>query len=229
MWSHHSLWLRYKALHTYILYINTVYSLELLGECCWRCSGTDCNGLRIGAIVVMTGTESQVETVWKGSCAEGIQRHHVLRLNKGHQASGEVTQNTDPTELWSRRQLMGHPCMPSCILPIKVLHAPGPISPAQPAVFTGAFALNSGISDPQLPVSLPTYIHLPVMPITAVSLQADDIEGGVKSSREVGKLLPPVCVGGAVTLRGDHQLWVSRVHVQTHLAGIWKDGFAHSI
>lgn len=194
--------------------------LELLGGCGSRWSRTDYNGLRIGAIVVMTRAEGQVETVWKGSCAEGIQWHHMFRLKKGHQACGEITQYTDPMETWYKRQLMGHPCVPSCILPIKVLHAPGPISPAQPAVFSGAFAMNSRISDPHLPVSLPTYIHLPVMVITAVSLQADDIEGGVKSFGEVRKLLPPSCVGGAVTICGDDQLWVSRVRIQAHLIGI---------
>lgn len=66
----------------------------------------------------------------------------------------------------------------------------------------------------------PAHIYLPLMAITAVSLQGDDIEGGVKSSWEVRKLLPYFCVGGAVTICGNDQLWVSCVRIQTYLTWI---------
>lgn len=120
---------------------------------------------------------------------------------------------------------MGHPSVPGCILPIKELHTPGLVPPAQPAVLSGALAGNVGIGDAQLPVSLPSHINLPVMVAEAESLQADDIEGGVKASREVRKLLPGVCIDGAVPMGGDDQLWMGRLRVQTHLAGIWRHIF----
>lgn len=120
---------------------------------------------------------------------------------------------------------MGHPSVPGCILPIKELHTPGLVPTAQPAVLGGALAGNGGIGDTQLPVSLPSHVNLPVMATKAEALQADDIEGGVKASRDVRKLLPSVCVGGAVTLGGDDQLWVGSLWIQARLTGIWRHTF----
>lgn len=173
----------------------------------------------------MAGTQGQVEAVWEGSCTKGEQRRHIVCLKKRHQSCREVTQNTDSTEAFCERKLMRHSSMPSCILPIKELHTPGFVPSAQPAILSGALAGNGGICDAQLPVSLPSHINLPVMASKAVALRADDVEGGVKASREVRKLLPGVCVGGTVTFRGDDQLWVGRVWIQMNLTGIWRHMF----
>lgn len=127
--------------------------------------------------------------------------------------------------MFCERQLMGHPSMPGCILPIKELHTPGLVPPAQPAVLSGALAGNVWIGDTKLPVSLPSYINLPVIATKAEALRADDIEGGVKASWEVRELLPGVCVGGTVTPGGDDQLWVGCLWIQTHLTRIWRHIF----
>lgn len=110
--------------------------------------------------------------------------------------------------------------MPGCVLPIEELHTPGLVAPPQPAVLSGALAGNGGIGDTQLPVSLPGHVDLPVVATATVSSRADDVEGGVESPREVGKLLPGVCVGGAVTFGGDDQLWVGCPWIQRHRTGI---------
>lgn len=59
------------------------------------------------------------------------------------------------------------------------------------------------------------------MAAKAEALQTDDVEGGVEPSWLVREFLPGVCVGDAVTFRGDDQLWVGRLWVQVHLTGIW--------
>lgn len=120
---------------------------------------------------------------------------------------------------------MGHASMPGCILSIKQLHTPGLVPSAEPAVLGGALPGDVWICDTQLPVSLPGHVNLPVMTTEAESLRAHDIEGGVKALREIRKLLPGVCVSGTVTLGGDDQLWVGRLWVQMHLAGIWRHIF----
>lgn len=168
----------------------------------------------------MTGTQGQVEAVWERSCTEGIQRGHVVSLKKRHQSRREITQHTNPTEAFRERQLMGNPSVPSCILPVKELHTPGLVPPAQPAVLSGALAGNGGVGDAQLPISLPCHINLPVMATEAVSLEADDIKRGVKASWEVGKLLPGICVGGTVTFGGDDQLWMGCFWIQAHLGRV---------
>lgn len=117
---------------------------------------------------------------------------------------------------------MGNPSVPGCVLPVEELHTPGLVPPAQPAVLRGALAGNGGIGDTQLPVSLPGHVDLPVVATTTVPSRADDIEGGVESPREVGKLLPGVCVGGAVTFGGDDQLWVGCAWIQRHRTGICR-------
>lgn len=150
--------------------IGTKIFVELVRTCALKWNKTDYNGLGVKATVVMTRTEGQVETVWESSCTEAVQWHHVFGLNKRHQPGEEITQNTNPMNMWYERLLMGHPCMPCCIFPIKKLHTPGPIPPTQPAVLSGALAKNGGIRDTQLPVSLPTHIYLPVMVITPCKL-----------------------------------------------------------
>lgn len=117
---------------------------------------------------------------------------------------------------------MGNPSVPGCVLPIEELHTPGLVPPAQPAVFSGALAGNGGIGDTQLPVSLPGHVDLPVVAAATVSTRADDVEGGVESPREVGKLLPGVCVGGTVTFGGDDQLWVGCAWIQRDRSGICR-------
>lgn len=202
-----------------------MYSKLLMWAHGRRRSSTDYNRLSIGAFVIMTGTQGQVKAVWEGSCTETIQRSHVVCLKKRHQSRGDITQNTDPTEVFCESQFMGHPSVPRCILPIEEFHTPGLIPPTQPAVLSGALAWHGGIGDSNLPVSLPCHVNLPVMATKVVSLQAEHIEGDVKSPREVRQLLPAVCVGGAVTSGGDEQFRVSRLWIKTHLTGIWRHMF----
>lgn len=117
---------------------------------------------------------------------------------------------------------MRYPCVPSGVLPVKELHTPGLFPTTQPAALSGALSRNGGIGDTQLPVGLPSHVNLPVMATEAEALQAEDIEGGVKASREVRKLLPGVRVGSTVTMGGDDQLRVSRVWIQPHLTRVWR-------
>lgn len=117
---------------------------------------------------------------------------------------------------------MGNPSVPGCVLSIKKLHAPGVIPSAQPALLCGSLARDGGIGNPQLPVSLPGHVHLPIVATMAVCLRTDDIQGSVKSAREVRELLPGFSVGGAVTTRGDNQLWVGRLRIQMYHTGICK-------
>lgn len=63
-----------------------------------RWSITDHYRLSIGATVVMTGTQGQVQAVREGPYTEGEQWCHVVCLKKCHRPCGETTQHSDPTE-----------------------------------------------------------------------------------------------------------------------------------
>lgn len=139
---------------------------------CWV---TDHNRSGVGAVVVVAGTQCQVEAVGEGSFTVGVEGYHVICIQESHRSCDKIAKHPDPTELFCDWKLMGNPPVPGCVFPIKELHAPGIIPSAQPAVLRGALAGDGGIGDAQLPVGLPGHVHLPVVETTAVRLRADDV------------------------------------------------------
>lgn len=134
----------------------------------------------------------------EASCAEAEQRGQVISPKERHHARGETAQDPDAVETLRDGKLVGNAAVPGRVFAVKELHAPRLLSPAQPAVLGVAFASDGGVGESQLPIGLSRHIHLPVMATAAEALQADGVEGGVKTPGEVRQLLPGVGVSGAV-------------------------------
>lgn len=141
-------------------------------EGCWV---TDHNRSSIGTVVVVARTQCQVEAVGEGSCAVRVEGHHVICIQESHWSHDEIAKHPNPTELFCDWKLMGNPPVPGCVLSFIKLHTPGLVPSAQPAVLCGSLAGDGGIGDPQLPVSLPGHVQLPIVATTAVCLRADNI------------------------------------------------------
>ena len=102
---------------------------------------------------------------------------HGIGSEEAHQTPGEAAEYPDASELFScqQRQLIRDTTVPRSVASIKVFHTPRLFASAQPAVLLTALAWDARVGEPQLPVALPTHLHLPVLAALAEALLADYI------------------------------------------------------
>lgn len=174
----------------------------------------------------MARTQGLMQGVSERPSAETMEGCHRVSSKKTHHPPRETAIHSDASELFpcQHSQLMWDTAMPSCVVPIKVFHTPRLFSTAQPGVLLTAFARDTRVGKPQLPVRLPAHLHLPVLAAFAEALLADYIQGGVKAGFSFWDILPDVCVGGRVSCRRDDQLWVRGVSIKDNICSIYEKG-----